>query len=92
MVNHLNHRGFYRRMIAQEVRPFVVGCKDNGIAIRQLVIEHREVLPTPARTRTKPRGDNGRGLLQPNIRRTRKDHRQGVGAVITRVKEWYREV
>ena len=92
MVNHLNHRGFYRRMIAQEVRAFVIGGKDNGIAIRQLVIEHREVLPTPARTRTKPRGNNGRCLLQPDIRRTRKDHRQGVGAVITRVKEWYREV
>ena len=25
-------------MIAQEVRPFVVGCKDNGITIRQLVM------------------------------------------------------
>ena len=92
MVNHLNHRGFYRRMIAQEVRAFVIGGKDNGIAIRQLVIEHREVLPTPARTRTKPRGDNGRCLLQPDIRRTRKDHRQGVSTVITRVKEWHREV
>jgi hypothetical protein len=31
-------------------------------------------------------------LLQSSIWRTRKDHRQGVGAVITRVKEWYREV
>ena len=58
MVNHLNHRGFYRRMIAQEVRAFVISGKNNGIAIRQLVIEHREVLSTPTRTRTKPRGDN----------------------------------
>ena len=92
MVDHFNHRGFYRRMIAQEVRAFVIGGKNDGIAIRQLVIEHREVLPTPARTRTKPRGNNGRCLLQPDIRRTRKDHRQGVSTVITRVKEWHREV
>lgn len=75
MVNYFNYRGFYRRMIAQEVRSFVVGCKDNGIAIRQLVIEYREVLFTLVRTRIKLRGDNGRGLLQFNIRRIRKDYR-----------------
>ena len=54
VADHLNHRRFYRRMIAQEIRALVVRGKDDGITIRQRVVHHREMLAAPACARTEP--------------------------------------
>ncbi len=54
MAHHLDNRRVNRRMIAQEIRASIVGGEHDRIAIRQVIIQHREALTAPARPRAKP--------------------------------------
>ncbi len=58
MAHHLDNRRVNRRMIAQEIGASIVGGEHDRIAIRQVIIQHREALTAPARPRAKPGRDN----------------------------------
>ena len=75
MVDHFNSRRVNRWMLAQEVRALIVGRKNNGVAVRQRVELHRELLTAPARLAAEPGGNDRRRLLLQNTRRGGKDHR-----------------
>ena len=92
MADHFDNRRFHRRMFTQEIRSFVVSGKDDGITIRQRVVQHREVLTPPARPGAKPGRHDRRRLLQGTIWCSGKDHRQRHRTAVTRIEERYREV
>ena len=92
MADHFDHRRFHRRMFTQEIRSLVVSGKDDRITIWQRVVQHREVLASPARPGTKPGRYDRRSLLQGTIRRAGKDHGQRHRAVVAWIEERYREV
>ncbi len=80
MVNHLNHRGFYRRISRRKSGRLSLVAKT--MALRSAVGYRAPGSSAHAsQNANQTRGDNGRCLLQPNIRRTRKDH----GKVLVRL-------
>ncbi len=92
MAHHLDNRRVNRRMIAQEIGASIVGGEHDRIAIRQVIIQHREALTAPARPRAKPGRDNRSRLLLRQIRHVSKHYRQRHRTVIPRIKKRHREV
>ncbi len=77
MVDHLNHRGFYRRMIAQKSGRLSLVAKTMALRSGNWYRAPGSSAHASQNANQTTRR-NGRCLLQPNIRRTRKDHRQGL--------------
>ncbi|MNE40927.1 hypothetical protein D3C80_1349750 [compost metagenome] len=92
MADHFHRWPVDRRVIAQEIRALLIGGEDDGMPVRQLVIQRRERLAAPLRLAAEPRGQHARRTLLSEVRRAGEYYRQGQRPVVAAVQEGFREM